>query len=124
MSSEHQVLREIDQTATLRADDVRNVAFSSTRAFQVGYSVDDVDGFLDEVQAALALDLQALGRLRPSEVANPRFEVSRLRPGYRQEEVDGFLELVRSELARRWEIAGRQLGSAWTDPGERPASPR
>jgi len=79
----------------MQAADVAAKTFTPTK-FREGYAQEDVDDFLDRVQAAFAAHEQ--GRvsveLSPEDVTNARFRPTRFRNGYDQDEVDDFLDRV------------------------------
>src|ERR1022692_1931827 len=104
--------------------DVRNKQFSTTR-LRPGYDEEEVDAFLDEVEAELDRLIQENEELRaklaevlrggkvpgpklgerqgdnmpltPADVRNKQFSTTRLRPGYDEEEVDAFLVVAGPE---------------------------
>jgi DivIVA domain-containing protein len=87
--------------ARLEANDVRNVRFSSTK-FREGYSIEEVDVFLDRVERHLRTG--GADRTQPpltaEAVIDQRFSSTKLRPGYDQDEVDDFLDRIVTELRR------------------------
>ncbi len=88
----------LDQSPRVAAEDVHNVAFS--RGWR-GYHEDEVDAFLDRVEAALR-DPTAMGGVTPADLADVEFSKAPFgKKGYNEDEVDGFLELVKIELTRR-----------------------
>lgn len=86
--------------AHLRADDVRNVRFSSTK-FREGYNQDDVDDFLDRVEAHLRGTTSSAEPLTAEDVVNQRFRGTKFQSGYDQDEVDDFLDRIVTELRRQ-----------------------
>ncbi len=94
------------QVAELRAagegrltpEQVRNVAFSKPPLGQRGYNEDEVDAFLDRVEAALQ---DPTGRmLTPEQVRTVAFAKPPLgKRGYNEDEVDTFLDRVEAALA-------------------------
>ncbi|MBF6435111.1 DivIVA domain-containing protein [Nocardia cyriacigeorgica] len=81
----------------LTADDVRAVTFSRPRFGARGYREDEVDGFLDRVEATL----RGTDRLTPAEVRDIAFRRPRFgQRGYDEQEVDAFLDLVEKTLTR------------------------
>jgi DivIVA domain-containing protein len=108
---------------SLTPADVRNKQFGMTR-LRPGYIDDEVDAFLDAIEAALDRLIRENEELRgelatgmrggiprvpgprtptqpvltPADVRNKHFGLSRLRPGYIDEEVDEFLIEVENEL--------------------------
>ena len=90
------------------ARDVTEKRFTPTR-FRDGYAMDDVDGFLERVHAALTAyeGGTAFGVLSATDVVNARFHPTKFREGYSQDEVDDFLDQVVAELRRRESAGGR-----------------
>lgn len=100
--------------AMLSAQDVLNQKFSATK-FRLGYDVESVDDFLDEVVRALTSWASGVRPALTAEgVRAPRFPATKFREGYSQEEVDDFL----NEVART--LRTYEEGAATAD---RPASP-
>jgi DivIVA domain-containing protein len=84
----------------LTADDVRNVAFSEAAVGKRSYNCDEVDAFLDRVEAAL--QEQTGHTLTPEQVRNTVFSKPRFgKRGYAEADVDAFLDRLESELTRR-----------------------
>ncbi len=80
---------------TLTAADVQNVAFGSPHAGEKGYEPDEVDAFLDLVEATLSGN----AALAAAEVREVRFtELPAGEDGYAPREVDAFLDLVEEQL--------------------------
>jgi DivIVA domain-containing protein len=85
----------------LTAADVHDVAFSKPPMFKRGYDEDEVDAFLDRVEAALR-DRAAQGAVASAELYDVTFSKPPMgKRGYNEDEVDAFLELVRIEFTRR-----------------------
>jgi DivIVA domain-containing protein len=83
----------------LSAQDVRSVAFSRPPFGAQGYSEDEVDDFLDRVEATL----RGAGRLTVYDIRQASFGEPRGgKLGYSEEEVDSFLDLIEQEFARRF----------------------
>ncbi|BDT87181.1 DivIVA domain-containing protein [Nocardia cyriacigeorgica] len=81
----------------LSADDVRAVTFSKPPFGARGYREDDVDDFLDRVEATL----RGADRLTAAEVREITFRRPRFgHRGYDEREVDAFLDLVEKTLTR------------------------
>jgi DivIVA domain-containing protein len=121
------------QTASdgLTAQQVREIIFSNPPIGKRGYNEDQVDAFLDRVEATLQ-DPAAPGGVTPAEVRDTAFSKPRIgRRGYHEDEVDAFLDLVESELARSTEQRpavdrGREAlqdSAASADPGPRHLRP-
>jgi DivIVA domain-containing protein len=93
---------ELPTLARLHADDVRNVSFSSTK-WREGYDHDEVDDFLDRVEAQLRYDGsgRSVKPLTAEAVIDQKFRATKFRPGYDQDEVDDFLDRIVTELRRR-----------------------
>jgi DivIVA domain-containing protein len=84
----------------LTPEDVRNVAFSKPRIGKRGYNEDEVDAFLDLVEAALRNPMGSA--LTPEAVRGVAFSKPPVgKRGYNEDEVDAFLDLVEEELRRR-----------------------
>jgi DivIVA domain-containing protein len=77
----------------------RRIAFSKPTAGKRGYNEDEVDAFLDRVDAARR---DATGHiLTPEQVRNTAFSKPPLgKRGYNEDEVDAFLDRVEQELRR------------------------
>jgi len=85
----------------LTSEQVHNVAFSKPPVFKRGYDEEEVDAFLDVVEAALRDPTAAVG-LTPAGIHDVAFSKPPLgKRGYNEDEVDAFLELVELELIRR-----------------------
>jgi DivIVA domain-containing protein len=90
-------IAELARGGCLTPAQVHNVAFAKPAIGKRGYNEDEVDAFLDRVEAALQ---DPTGRaLTPEQVRNAAFS----KPpfgfrGYNQAEVDAFLELVEQQL--------------------------
>jgi DivIVA domain-containing protein len=85
----------------LSAEQVHNVAFSKPPLFSRGYNEDEVDAFLERVEAVLR-DPTALGGVSLADLHNVAFSPPPAgRRGYNKAEVDTFVDLVKSELTRR-----------------------
>jgi DivIVA domain-containing protein len=83
----------------LTPEQVRNIAFSKPPMGKRGYNEDQVDGFLDLVEAALRGPAQRI--LTPEQVRNTAFSHPPIgKRGYNQDEVDAFLDLVEQQLGR------------------------
>jgi DivIVA domain-containing protein len=82
---------------SLTPERVRNVAFAKPPLGQRGYNEDEVDAFLDLVEAALR---DPTGRTLAAErVRNVAFSKPPLgQRGYNEDEVDAFLDLVEEQL--------------------------
>ena len=95
------VPRSSEVSGLLRPEDVAHVKFHPTR-FKEGYDQDQVDDFLDVVQAGLErrwaeVEGRAIPqgrRLVPEDVIQQRFSATRFTIGYNQDEVDDFLDQV------------------------------
>jgi DivIVA domain-containing protein len=76
---------------------IRNVAFSKPPVGQRGYNEDEVDAFLDLVEAALR---DPTGRtLSPAQVHDVAFSKPPIgKRGYNEDEVDAFLDFVEQQL--------------------------
>ena len=85
----------------LTAEQVHNVAFSKPPLFKRGYDEDEVDAFLERVEAVLR-DPTAIGGVSSADLHNVAFSrPSAGRRGYNEAEVDAFIDLVKVELTRR-----------------------
>jgi DivIVA domain-containing protein len=75
-------------------DEVHKVAFAKPPIGQRGYDEEDVDAFLDLVEATLRGESRlGLDQLRHTTFRRPPFG----KRGYRREEVDSFIQRVISE---------------------------
>jgi len=84
----------------LTHEDVHNVAFSKPPAGKRGYNEDEVDAFLDAVEATLA-EVGTMS-LKATDVKNVAFAKPPIgKRGYNEDEVDEFLDLVVAEMTRR-----------------------
>ncbi len=83
---------------SLTAEQVRNVAFSKPPVGRRGYNEDEVDAFLDLVEATLQ---GSTGHaLTPEQVRNVAFSKPPIgKRGYNEDEVDAFLDLVERQLS-------------------------
>ncbi|MCV7032670.1 cell division protein DivIVA [Mycobacterium heckeshornense] len=92
---------ELTGLGPLTPDDVRNVAFTKPPLGKRGYNEDQVDAFLDRVEAALR-DPAAANMLTPDDVRNVAFTKPPLgKRGYNEDQVDAFLDRVEDTLKRR-----------------------
>jgi DivIVA domain-containing protein len=100
-------------------EDVHNVAFSKSARGKSGYNEDEVDGYLERIEATLR-DPAATGGVTPTDIRNVAFSKPPVgRRGYDEDEVDEFLGRVEIELARRTGQRPAQDFSATTDLGPR-----
>ncbi|KUI03116.1 hypothetical protein AU188_06395 [Mycobacterium sp. IS-3022] len=85
----------------LTAEQVHDVAFSKPPVFKRGYDEDEVDAFLERVEATLR-EPTAVGRLTAADVHDVAFSKPPIgKRRYNEDEVDAFLDLVKVELIRR-----------------------
>ena len=83
----------------LTPEQVRNVPFSNPPLGKRGYNEDEVDAFLDLVEAALRDPTRHT--LTPEQVRNKTFSKPRIgHRGYNEDEVDAFLDLVEQQIGR------------------------
>lgn len=95
-------------------EDVHNVAFSKSAKGKSGYNEDEVDGYLERIEATLR-DPAASGGVTPADIRNVAFSKPPIgRRGYNEDEVDAFLGRIEVELARR---TGQR---SMVDPGQGP----
>lgn len=93
----------------LEPEQVRKVQFDAPPAGRRGYSEDEVDAFLDLVEAAL----RGEGLLTPTDVRDVAFtKPPLLRRGYDEDQVDAFLDKVQRELERRADEAAARAALA------------
>jgi DivIVA domain-containing protein len=86
--------------SALTPEDVRNVAFSKPPIRKRGYNENEVDAFLDLVEAALRDPTGST--LTPEAIRSVAFSKPPIgQRGYNEDEVDAFLDLVEEELRRR-----------------------
>lgn len=98
-------VRPSPAAATLRMspDDVRRKEFGRPGFARRGYDVDDVDAFLDRVEATLRALLNGrrdLAQVTATDVHNVVFQDAGRGRGYDETEVDDFLDEIAAELAR------------------------
>lgn len=80
-------------------EQVRNVAFSDASRGR-GYHCDEVDAFVDRVEATLR-DPTARGGVTPADLRNVAFSKPPIgKLGYNEGEVDAFLDRVKTDLTR------------------------
>jgi DivIVA domain-containing protein len=95
----------------LTAEQVRNVAFSKPPIGKRGYNEDEVDAFLDHVEAALR-DPSRFA-LTAEQVRGVSFSKPPIgKRGYNEDEVDAFLELVERHVSSAPPPAGFALPTA------------
>jgi DivIVA domain-containing protein len=81
----------------LTPDQVHNVAFAKPPVGKRGYNEDEVDAFLDRVEAALQGPTERT--LTPEQVRNVAFSKPPIgKRGYNEDEVDAFLHLVEEQM--------------------------
>ena len=84
-------------SSRLTAEQVHNVAFSKPPWGKRGYNEDEVDAFLDRVEAALRDPMRRL--LTPEQVRGVAFSKPPIGTrGYNEDEVDAFLDVVAEQL--------------------------
>lgn len=87
--------------------ELRSIAFDTTSFPQLGYSMDEVDAFIDRAEGWLPREPKPDaqpgpdGQPQPRLYARPRFTVSRFREGYEMLEVDEFVDRVMATVERR-----------------------
>jgi DivIVA domain-containing protein len=85
----------------LTAEQVHHVAFSKPPLFKRGYNEDEVDAFLEAVEATLR-DPTATRALTPADLHNVVFSKPPIgKRGYNEDEVNAFVDLVKIEFSRR-----------------------
>jgi DivIVA domain-containing protein len=95
------VVDDFELGRRLTAADVHDVAFSKPPMFKRGYDEDEVDAFLERVEAALH-DPTARGGVTSAELHDVTFSKPPMgKRGYNADEVDAFLERVGIEFTRR-----------------------
>ncbi len=88
-------------TSRCHWNDIHNVAFTKPPFLKRGYHEDEVDAFLERVEATLR-DPTAPGAVTPAEIHQLAFSKPPIgKRGYNEDEVDAFLELVSMELTRQ-----------------------
>ncbi|GAB2989670.1 DivIVA domain-containing protein [Saccharothrix stipae] len=103
----------------LGAQDLRQVAFHRPPPGQPGYDENQVDAFLDRIEATL------LGRDDVTEQDVRRVRFRPARPGYYAAEVDAFMDLVAETLGstpQRRQATAPAQGAHATSTGMRPAA--
>ena len=99
-------------TGSLAAEQVHNVAFSKPPLGKRGYNEDEVDAFLELVEATLRdPGCTALTAQQVRDVAFSKPPVGRR--GYNEDEVDAFLDFVAGQLAPQ---QGAAIDPALTPP--------
>ena len=84
----------------LTPEQVHNVAFSRPPRGKRGYNEDQVDAFLELVEAALRDPTRRV--LTPEQVHNMAFSKPPIgKRGYNEDEVDAFLDVVEQQIGRR-----------------------
>ncbi len=101
--------------------DILNLTFTQTR-FRRGYKQQDVDEYLDLIEANLALPL-AQRTLRPEEVRAVNFPATQFRDGYDEAEVDRVLDQLAVELGLRSPSELRDAPSPTPLPSASPSAP-
>jgi DivIVA domain-containing protein len=87
-------------SARLTAEQVHHVAFSKPPLFKRGYHEDEVDAFLEAVEATLRDPTAARG-LTSADLHGVVFSKPPIgHRGYNEDEVNGFVDLVKIEFAR------------------------
>lgn len=104
----------------LTAEEVRNVVFDKAPLGRRGYREQQVDDFLDRIEAAL----EGRDTLTAAEVRDVAFEEApRIRRGYHEQQVDSFLDIVVVTLEQRERGTGTRLRPAAADAGGQPPPP-
>lgn len=76
----------------MKSSEIANVSFSTTK-FREGYSMPEVDSFLDKIRRSLAAwESGQAGVLTAGEIESARFSLTKFRAGYDEEQVDNFLD--------------------------------
>ncbi|RJQ71653.1 DivIVA domain-containing protein [Pseudonocardiaceae bacterium YIM PH 21723] len=89
----------------LSPDDVRNVAFGKPPIGYRGYNIDEVDAFLELLEASLRGELPAYQQLSADDIRDVKFSKPTVGPrGYDEHEVDAFLDHVQSEMEERKDV--------------------
>lgn len=100
--------RDEFERRSLTAADVRNAVFTKPPVGKRGYDEDEVDVFLDRVEAELLTGIDEPGSMTPDDVRSVVFSKPLLgKRGYHHEEVDTFLDVVEREIQRLWEVRAR-----------------
>lgn len=107
--------QRLGQGSGVTPEDVHNVAFSKPARGKSGYNEDEVDGYLEHIEATLR-DPAVSGGVTPADIRNVTFSKPPIgRRGYNEDEVDEFLGRVEIELTRRtgqWLMVDRGQGPA------------
>ncbi|WP_304413325.1 DivIVA domain-containing protein [Mycobacterium sp. URHB0044] len=97
----HPARPEREERPEVKPDDVHDLAFSTATTGRRGYHQEEVDAFLDRVEATLRYPA-ASGGITAADMRNVAFSKPPLgRPGYHEDEVDAFLDLVARQMERR-----------------------
>ena len=95
-----EVSGEFTTSDRLTAEEVHPVAFSKPALFKRGYNEDEVDAFLEAVEATLR-DPTAVRALTPADLHNVVFSKPPIgKRGYNEDEVNAFVERVKIEFSR------------------------
>lgn len=95
------VVDDFDLGKRLTAADVHDVAFSMPPLFRRGYHEDEVDTFLERIEATLR-NRTASDAVTSAELDSVTFSKPPMgKRGYNKDDVDAFLQLVAIELTRR-----------------------
>jgi DivIVA domain-containing protein len=96
----------LEKRPVVTPEDVHNVAFSKPPIGKRGYNGDEVDYYLERIEATLR-DPTASGGVTPADIRNVAFSKPPIgQRGYNGDEVDAFLDRVEIELTRRLEEPG------------------
>ncbi|GAC1408854.1 MAG: hypothetical protein NVS4B6_02700 [Mycobacterium sp.] len=91
----------LDKRPVVTPEDVHNMAFSKPAIGQRGYNEDEVDVYLDLIEATLR-DPTARSGVTQADIHNVTFSRPPIgKRGYNEDEVDAFLDRVEIELTRR-----------------------
>ena len=95
-----EVSGEFTTSDRLTAEEVHTVAFSKPALFKRGYNEDEVDAFLEAVEATLR-DPSAVRALTQADLHNVVFSKPPIgKRGYNEDEVNAFVERVKIEFSR------------------------
>ncbi|WP_425860203.1 DivIVA domain-containing protein [Arthrobacter sp. TWP1-1] len=82
----------------MKSSEIATTKFSTTK-FREGYSMPEVDAFLDDIRGSLtAWESGRPGPVTAAAVAEARFPMTKFRAGYDQDQVDTFLDEAAAAL--------------------------
>ena len=84
--------------STMKSSEIADAKFSTTK-FREGYSMHEVDIFLDQIRGSLsAWESGQPGTLTAAAIMEARFPLTKFRSGYVEDQVDTFLDEAAAAL--------------------------